>query len=158
MGTLAPGGVHLARGVGIAAHVVGGEVIGPHGHGGKLQHRAAQGVHQLGGVFQQHGDGGIAHVHGADAAVGVVLLGEEGHFSPGRGNELVGGEGLPPGRGAQVGIVRAAGLLRLPGQLLLQGLATGGDGVKALPGRADGVGDLRPVAAVPGLAQVAESN
>ena len=148
-------GVDLTGGAGIAAHVVGREIVCPDGHGGELQHRAAQRVDQLRRVLQEQRNGRIAHVHGSDAAVGVVLLGQKRHIAAGRGDELVGAQSVPPRRARQRLIVLAEG--RGIGQHARVRLgAAPKQRVELLRGLANRVGDLRAVSAIPRLAQVAE--
>ena len=106
--------------------------------------------------MQKHRDGRVADVHGADAAVGVVLLGKQRHLPAGRGDELVRGEGMPPARVEQRGVIVAARGLRFARKAVVQRGAAGEQLVEMRVRIADGVGDLAAVAAVPGFAQVAE--
>ena len=135
---------------------MGGKILSPHRHRGKFQHGPAQSVDQLRAILQKNRDGRIAHIHGADAAVGVVLLGEKRHLARRRGNQLVGGKGVAP-RGVDEPLVvlarRVAGILRQP---RVQPGAVVQDRVKMFLHTTDRIGDLPAVPAVPGLAQIAE--
>ena len=149
-------GVYLACGVGIAAHVVGGEILRPDGHLRKFQHGAAQGVHQLGAIGQEQRYGGIAYIHGADAAVGIVFLGEQRHFPLGSGDELMGGDALPPGSRGDAGVILAADGLGLGENIRVQGLAAAQKSV-VFPGEAaQCVRNLRALPGIPGPAGDAE--
>ena len=102
--------VYLAGGVRIPAHVVRREVILPHRQAGKLQHRAAQRANQLRLQHQKQRNGRIADVHGADAAVGIVLLGEQHHLPLAVGDQLVRCDGVAVGRRSDERIILAAAI------------------------------------------------
>jgi len=105
---------------------------------------------------QEQRDGGVAHIHRADAAVGIVLLGEKCHLALGRGDKLVRGKGVPPGGVDDILVVLTAGFLSIVADGLIHGSAAQQDLVKVLLGVKDGVGDLAAITAIPCLAQIAE--
>ena len=71
--------------------------------------------------------GGVGHVNRADAAVGEILLGEEIGGAVRRGDELVGGDGLAVGDGAEGGVVAATDFFRVAEKLLVKRFAFRGD-------------------------------
>ena len=117
--------VNLAGGVRIAAHVVRREIKRPDRQRGELEDRAAHTAHEFRIVEQKQRYGGIAHVHRADAAVGIVLLGEEHHVAVLVGDQLVRAYGVAVGRGGDQPVVLAAQLERRLLQRLVQRAALG---------------------------------
>lgn len=73
--------VHLAAAGGIGPHVVRREIVGPDGHFRKFENGPHHSLQKFGVGEQIEGHGGIAEVHGADAAVGTALLGKKEHIS-----------------------------------------------------------------------------
>ena len=73
--------VDLSAAVRIGACVVRSKVVVPHGHIVELVNRAHHALDELGVVYEVQRNGRIAYVHGGDAAVGVVFLGQEQHVA-----------------------------------------------------------------------------
>ena len=109
----------------IASHVVRRKVVCPDRQRGELENRAAHAAHIFRIVEQKQRDGGVAHVHRADAAVGIVLLGEEDHVAALVGDQLVRAYGVAVGRGGDQPVVLAAQLERLLLERFVQRAALG---------------------------------
>ena len=98
----------LADSMGITPHIMGGKVKFPHRQLGKVNHRPAQCVYQLGTILQKQRNGRIAYIHRADAAVGVVFLGQKSQLSVWCGDKLVSAEGVAPGGAGNQPVILAA--------------------------------------------------
>ena len=83
------GGIDLTGRQRIASDIVRRKVVCPDGHRSKFQHRTAHGIDQLGVIAQKERGRRIADINRADAAVGIVFLGEICHFAFRCGNQLV---------------------------------------------------------------------
>ena len=113
VGQRALGRIDLACGIRIAADIMGRKVLLPYRERGEVEDRATQGIDQFRTEGQKERDGGVADIDGTDAAVGIVLLGEEGHLALRGSDELMGSEGMAPCGRSDESIVVPADCLRL---------------------------------------------
>ena len=131
--------VDLAVDDGVAARVVGGEVIEPDFGFRILENGAQHTLDQLGVVDEEEGDGGVGHVDRSGAAVTEALLGNEEHLALGVVAGLVRADDLAVGEGQQLGVlfVSRGGHGVVPDGLG-EGLAAGENGLVVGEGLLDG--------------------
>jgi len=112
--------VDLSVGLRVGAQIVRREGEAPAVHARVIHHRLKLRLHETRAEEQREGRRGVDHVHGGDAAVREVLLGEVEGGAVGIGHQFVGGERLPVGQHGQLRVLFAAGLAEIGHQFRVE--------------------------------------